>query len=72
MGDQKVDRINCRRALLHTQKQSAQSPSDLELQNYLASLLRALDMGDVATEVWAGAITQANAVIPEGHSGQST
>ena len=70
MDDQDAGRINDKQALLHAQKLLAQSPSNLELQNYLANRLWALEMRDEATEVWAKAFKQANALIPKGYTGQ--
>ena len=70
MGDLDAGRINDKQALLHAQKLLAQSPGNLELQNYLANRLWALEMRDEATEVWAKAFKQASALIPKGYTGQ--
>jgi tetratricopeptide (TPR) repeat protein len=70
MDDLDAGRINDKQALLHTQKLLAQSPENLELQNYLANHLWALEMREEATEVWAKAFKQASALIPKGYIGQ--
>lgn len=65
MDDLDAGRINDKQALLHAQKLLAQSPGNLELQNYLANRLWALEMRDEATEVRAKAFKQASALIPK-------
>lgn len=70
IDDQDSGRINDKQALLHAQKLLTQSLGNLELQNYLAARLWALEMRDEATEVWAKAFKQASAHIPKGYSGQ--
>ncbi len=63
-------RINDKQALLHAQKLLAKYPGNLEIQNYLANRLWALEMRDEATDVWAKAYSQASALIPKGYQGQ--
>lgn len=70
MDSLEAGRISDKQALLHAQKLLAKYPSNLEIQNYLANRLWALEMRDEATDVWAKAYSQASALIPKGYQGQ--
>lgn len=70
MDNLNAGRINDKQALLHAQKLLAKYPGNLEIQNYLANRLWALEMRDEATDIWAKAYSQACALIPKGYQGQ--
>jgi tetratricopeptide (TPR) repeat protein len=70
MDSLEAGRLNDKQALLHAQKLLAKYPGNLEIQNYLANRLWALEMRDEATDVWAKAYSQASALIPKGYQGQ--
>ena len=61
--------ISPKQAILQAQKLLAQSPENLELQNYLGNRLWALEMRDEAAEVWAKGFKQASRLIPKGFQG---
>jgi hypothetical protein len=72
--DALMDRVDCgaispKQAILHAQKLLAQSPENLELQNYLGNRMCALELRDEAAEVWAKGFKLASRLIPKGFKG---
>ena len=61
--------ISPKQAILHAQKLLAQSPENLERQNYLGNRMWALEMRDEAADVWAKGFKQATRLIPKGFKG---
>ncbi|MDI1245183.1 MAG: helix-turn-helix transcriptional regulator [Rhodoferax sp.] len=64
--------INDKKALLRAQKLRAKYPGNLEIQNFTANRMWALEMRDEATEVWKQAYQQGAALIPKRYKGQIT
>jgi len=62
--------INQKQALLLARDLVPQVAANLELQNFMAQRLWALEMRDEATELWAKAYEQATALIPKNFDGQ--
>lgn len=62
--------INQKQALLLARNLVPQDAANLELQNFMAQRLWALEMRDEATELWAKAYEQATALIPKNFDGQ--
>jgi len=64
--------LSHKQALMQARKLEATTPSNLEIQNFIANRLWALGLQDEATEVYERAYKQALAHIPKGFKGQIT
>lgn len=70
LEDLGVGRVSDKQALMRAHKLQAKYPVNLEIQNFTANRLWALEIREQATEVWQKAYQQASALIPKGFKGQ--
>jgi transcriptional regulator with XRE-family HTH domain len=67
-----AEQLSHKQALMQARKLDANTPYNLEIQNFIANRLWALGLQDEATEVYERAYKQALAHIPKGFKGQIT
>lgn len=64
--------LSDKQALMQARKLEAAAPNNLEIQNFIANRLWALDLRDDAAEVYEQAFHKAMLLIPNGYAGQIT
>ena len=70
LDEMESGRISDKQALMRARKLEASYPDNLEIQNFIANRLWALELRDEATEIYEHAFNQALGIIPKGYKGQ--
>jgi tetratricopeptide (TPR) repeat protein len=70
LDEMESGRISDKQALIRARKLEASYPDNLEIQNFIANRLWALELRDEATEIYEHAFNQALGIIPKGFKGQ--